>query len=62
MQKNLPALLWNQDQLDNLKGTFLFDRINQDLESMLKYQEEFHLEFPDMKVKNKLQEFFLRKN
>mgnify|MGYP005994198743 CR=1 FL=1 len=45
-----PALLWTEDKLQHLKGTFLFDRIAEERNNVRSIQTQYVKNHPDSEV------------
>ena len=45
-----PALLWDSEELKEIKGTYLYDRVKFDLKHIQKLISDFHINNPTFRV------------
>lgn len=51
ISKNIPAILWENEYLELLEGTYLQERVSGDIERIKKRIDSFSSKFPNLKVK-----------
>lgn len=59
MEEKLPAILWNENELEYLNGSFLKDRITSDLEILYNIQKDTNEKYPQIQVFKEICFFFL---
>ena len=59
MEEKLPAILWNENELEYLNGSFLKDRITSDLEILYNIQKDTNEKYPQIQVFKEIYFFFL---